>query len=118
MIPRYKAGPVEYWLAEMLTEFINGFIGGLGGGALAGTGTSVAAVSTGLWVGDGYLTQILVGAFGMVVAALGNAFKAVVVWHHNHPFPNPFPRPTGTTNPPFSSPHETATSPASNPPAA
>lgn len=102
--PRYKAGPVEYWLAEAATQFVNGFISGLGGGALAGTGTSIAATSTGLWVGDGYITQILVGVFGMVVAALGSAFKQVIVWHHQNPFPNPWPRPTGTTQPPFPEP--------------
>lgn len=92
-MPRYKAGRVEYWLAEAATEFLNGFISGLGGGALAGAGTGVAATSAGLWTGDGYLTQILVAAFGMTVAALGNAFKHFVVWHHSHPFPNPYPRP-------------------------
>lgn len=99
--PRYKAGPVEYWLAAALTEFVNGFIGGLGGGALAGAGTGVAAHSTGLWSGADWITQILVPAFGVTIAALGNAFKHVVVWHHGNPFPNPWPAPSGNTPAPF-----------------
>lgn len=96
--PRYRAGPVEYWLAEAATEFVNGFLSGLGGGALAGAGTGVAASSTGLWAGSDWVTQILVAAFGATVAALGQAFKAFVVWHHNHPFPNPFFQKTGDSS--------------------
>lgn len=97
--PKFKGDPVSYWLAAGLTEFVNGFIGGMGGGALAGAGTGVAASSTGLWQGGEWLTQILVAAFGMTVAALGNAFKQFVVWHHANPMPNPWPAPAGGTNP-------------------
>lgn len=99
--PRYKAGPVEYWLAEAATQFVNGFISGLKGGTLAGAGTGVAAASTGLWAGADWITQILVPAFGATVAALGHGFGQFIVWHHSHEFPNPFPRPTGNTPPPF-----------------
>lgn len=99
--PRYKAGAVEYWIAEAGTVFVNGFLAGVGGGALAGAGSGVAASSTGLWAGADWLTQVLIAACGATVAALGQAFKAFVVWHHDNPFPNPWPRPTGNTNPPF-----------------
>lgn len=99
--PRYRAGPVEYWVAEAATQFVNGFISGLGGGAIAGAGTGVAASSTGLWAGSDWITQILVAAFGATLAAMGQGFKQVIVWHHNNEFPNPWPRPTGTTPPPF-----------------
>lgn len=99
--PRYKAGPIEYWLAEAATQFVNGFISGLGGGAIAGASTGVAASSTGLWAGADWITQVLVPVFGATIAALGHGFKAVVVWHHHNPIPNPFPQPTGNTNPPI-----------------
>lgn len=99
--PTYKAGPVEFWLAAAGTEFINGFLSGLGGGAIAGASTGVAASSTGLWSGSDWITQILVPVFGMTMAGLGNAFKQFIVWHHSNPVPNPWTKPTGTTNPPF-----------------
>lgn len=99
--PRYKAGPVEYWIAEAATQFVNGFIDGIGGGTLAGAGTGVAATSAGLWAGADWITQILIPIFGITMGGLGQAFKRVVVWHHNNPFPNPWPTPTGTTAAPF-----------------
>lgn len=99
--PRYKAGPVMHWVTEACTELVNGFIAGLGIGGIAGASTGVAASSTGLWSGADWITQALVPIFGMTVAALSNAMKQFIVWHHNHPFPNPWPPPTGTTAAPF-----------------
>jgi hypothetical protein len=99
--PKYRAGPVEYWLAEAGTVFVNGFISGLGGGSIAAAGSGVAASSAGLWSGADWMTQVLIVVFGATVAALGQAFKAVIVWHHSNAFPNPWPKPTGNTPPPF-----------------
>lgn len=102
-LPRYRAGPVEYWLAEAGTQFVNGFIGGLGGGALAGVGAGAAASSQGLWSGGTLVDQLLIPAYGATIAGIGHGFKQFIVWHHEHPFPNPWAQPTGSTLVPFES---------------
>lgn len=100
-LPRYKAGPVEYWLGEAITVFINGAIRGSLGGAMLGAGGGTATGTTSL--GNGMTPEtkfyITVGLFlgGMIA----NGWKSFVVWHDQHEFPNPWPAPTGTTNPPF-----------------
>jgi hypothetical protein len=45
---KYIPGPVDYWLAAALTEFINGFIAGLGGGSVVGAGMGATTAGTSL----------------------------------------------------------------------
>lgn len=103
-LPRYKAGPVEYWMGAAITEFINGFISGLGGGALVGGGVGATTAGTSLGAGISALNQVWLSLVSMGLAAAGNGLKRVIVWHDQHPFPNPWPEPTGTTGAPFNHP--------------
>lgn len=92
--PKYRPGPVEYWLAAAATEFVNGFIAGLGTGSFAGVG---AGATTGLTsAGDGLTAgkQLLLSAIAFLAAAAGNGLKRFIVWHNQNPFPNPWPAPT------------------------
>lgn len=100
--PRYKPGPVEYWLAAAFTEFVNGCIAGAGSGCFVGAGTGGAAATP---VGDA-LTPSQKGLMTIAAVLLtmaGNGVKRVVVWHDSNPFPNPYPKPT---EPPQSTPTE------------
>lgn len=99
--PRYKAGPVEYWIAEAITVFINGAIrGSLGGAALGGAGGATTGFTS---VGSGMRPEekVYVTAALFVGMMIANGWKSFVVWHDSHEFPNPWPRPTGDTKPPF-----------------
>lgn len=100
-LPRYKPGNVDYWLGELITEFINGFIAGLGGGSIVGVGVGATQATTTLGDGVSPIKQLLISVASLCLAAIGNGLKRVIVWHDQHPFPNPWPRPTGTTTPPF-----------------
>lgn len=101
-IPRYKAGPIEYWLAEAATQFINGALAGIKLGGLIGGGTGV---STSLSVIGDDLTavkQIAVAVSGFLVTMAASGIAQVSRWHENgNPVPNPWPKPTGNTHPPF-----------------
>jgi hypothetical protein len=105
--PRYKAGPVEYWLTEAFTVFINGVITRWREGALMGTGTGVATsgLIPGTEVVADHLTgmqQIIVSAVTALMALFFGALHHVGDWHKDgHPFPNPWPPKTGDTNPPI-----------------
>lgn len=92
--PKYKPGPVEYWLAAAATEFINGFIAGLGGGSFAGIGTGAATATTELGASMPPLKQITLSLVAIVATAAGNGIKRVIVWHDQHPFPNPYTPPS------------------------
>jgi len=100
-LPRYKAGVVDYWFAEAITQFVNGFISGIGGGTFVGGGTAIAASQTGATSGVDWFTHAGVAAGGIGLTAIGNGVKRVIVWHNDNPFPNPWPRPTGDTQAPF-----------------
>lgn len=100
MIPRYKPGPVEYWLAEAITEFVNGFIAGIGGGSVVGAGMGATTAGTSLGTGITALNQMWLAMASAALAAAGNGLKRVIVWHDQHPFPNPWPRPSEPNQPP------------------
>lgn len=100
-LPRYKAGPVEYWIGESITEFINGFIAGLGGGSVVGVGAGAVQATTALGDGVTPLKQLGISLASLALAAVGNGLKRVIIWHDQNPFPNPWPKPTGLTTPPF-----------------
>ena len=61
--PKYKAGPVEYWLAEAVTQFINGALAGFKIGATVGvsSGGGVAATDLGTRVSPLMNALIAVG---------------------------------------------------------
>lgn len=96
--PKYKAGPVEYWLAEALTQFINGVIAGLGGGSVAGLGVGATTATTELGNTLPPLQQLLISLATLILSATGNGVKRVIIWHDQNPFPNPYPKPPA--NPP------------------
>lgn len=100
-MPTYKAGPVEYWLGEAITEGVNGFIAGLGGGCIVGGGVGATTAGTSLGSGIPAQTQLWLSLASALLSAAGNGLKRVIVWHDRNPFPNPWPRPTGNTNPPM-----------------
>lgn len=100
-LPRYKAGPVEFWLAEAFTEFVNGFGDGWGGGVGTGAGTGVLTGTTEVGYDMTAFHQVIIAISATAAAMFGSGLQAVYVWHKTHRFPNPWPRPTGTTNPPF-----------------
>lgn len=107
--PRYKPGPVEYWLAGAFTEFINGFIAGLGGGSVVGAGMGATTAGTSLGDGLSALNQVWLALASAVMAAAGNGMKRVIVWHNSNPFPNPWPKPSA---PAPSTPSTPSTPPA------
>jgi hypothetical protein len=96
----YKAGPVEFWLTEAATQFINGFIAGwkhgvgtgAGTGALTGANPDLAAALT-AW------QQILISGGATLLAMFMSGMTQVSRWHETNPFPNPYPAPGGTTAP-------------------
>lgn len=101
-LPRYKAGPADYWVGAALTEFINGFIAGLGGGSVVGAGTGAVTANTEL--GDGVSTQhqVIIALTTVILSASGNGLKRIIVWHDRNPFPNPWlaPATPATDQPP------------------
>lgn len=92
-LPRYRAGPVEYWLAAAGTEFINGFIAGWKHGVGTGAGTGVLTGTTDVAVNLTAIQQIMVSAGATVFAMLMNGVNQITDWHKTNPFPNPWPKP-------------------------
>jgi hypothetical protein len=92
-LPRFIPGPVDYWLAAAFTEFVNGFIAGLGGGSVVGAGMGAATAGTSLGSGLTTLHQVSLALASAVLSAAGNGLKRVIVWHDRNPFPNPWPVP-------------------------
>lgn len=99
---KYKRCPVDYWATEAFTQFVNGFISGLGGGSAAGVGMGATTAGTSLGAGMTALNQVGIAITSMVLAAAGNGLKRVIVWHDQHPFPNPFGAPPTQPTPPVS----------------
>lgn len=92
-LPRYRPGPVEYWLTEAGTQFINGAIAGFKIGATVGvsSGGGVAASDLGTKVSPLVNALIAMGSILITCAACGlNRFAD---WHKTNEFPNPYPRP-------------------------
>lgn len=103
--PTYKAGPVEYWIGEAITEFANGCIDGLGVGGIVGGGTGATTAFSDLGQSMSPAKQVLLAIAGFGATLLGNGIKRFTIWHaNNHPFPNPWPKSIDTTTPPFPSP--------------
>lgn len=92
-LPSYKAGPVEYWLAEAATQFLNGAISGVKLGALIGGGTGLSTVASGLGDGLEAWKQFGVSVSGFLVTMGANGIAQVSRWHESNPFPNPYPKP-------------------------
>lgn len=101
-LPRYKAGPVEYWLAAAFTEFVNGFIDGWGAGIGTGSVTGAFTGTTELGNDMTAIHQVFLSITAVLGAMIGNGLHQVYVWHKTQRFPNPWPEPTGTTQSPFS----------------
>lgn len=91
--PKYKAGPVVYWLSAAATTFLNGFINGLGGGSFTGLGVGATTANTEIGANMSPLKQVLLAIATVAVAAVGSGFKEVIIWHKSNPFPNPYPAP-------------------------
>lgn len=87
-IPRHNPGPVEFWLRDALTEFINGFIDGLGTGTVLGAGVGVGTTSAGLWVGLPWFLQLLVPVGTMISTGFSRGFHSVITWHKTNRFPS------------------------------
>lgn len=88
---------VKAWLWEALTVFLNGCLSGLGGGSLAGAGTGMIANSS---VGEGQSPahKVIASVSALLLCAIGNGVKRVLVWHDANPIPNPSsPVPTTTS---------------------
>ena len=108
--PTYKAGPVENWLADAGTQFVNGFISGWKNAVGTGGGTGI--LTGGLIPGTEQVAtnitpiqQIAISAGAAGFSMFMSGMNQVSSWHENgHPFPNPWPMPTGTTTPPFAPP--------------
>lgn len=89
--PSYKAGVVERWIGEALTQFLNGFIRGwkhaavVGGGtgALTGLNPEIAMTMT-AW------NQILISVGSVVFTMTASGLNQVIDWHANNPVPNPW----------------------------
>lgn len=104
-IPRYKAGPVEYWIGAAVTEFINGAIDGISLGGLVGGGTGGLTAFSGLGETLPAFKQVLLAISGFAATMVATGVRRVSTWHANgNPFPNPWPSPVGNTNPPFPTP--------------
>lgn len=88
---KYTPGPIFYWFAAAVTEFINGCIAGVGGGSLVGVGMGATTATTELGNGMSAFHQIILSVASAALAALGNGCKRVIVWHGSgNPFPNPW----------------------------
>lgn len=103
--PRYKPGPVEYWCTEAGTQFINGFIAGWKPAVGVGAGTGAVTgmnqdIANNITAGQ----QIIVSAATIALSMFFSGTNQFIRWHETNPFPNPFPKPTGTTQPPFPTP--------------
>lgn len=91
-LPTYKAGPVEYWLTEAATQFINGALGGIKLGGLIGGGTGVTTNMASITTDLSAPKQLLVAVSGFLVTMFAAGIAQVSTWHqNNNPFPNPYP---------------------------
>lgn len=99
-LPRYKAGPVDYWITEAATQFINGAIAGWKIGATVGVGSGggLAASPAGERIGPVLNALIAVSSIALVCIASGAA--RFHEWHKTNELPNPF----FPTKPPFTPP--------------
>lgn len=99
--PRYRAGPIEYWLAEAGTQFVNGAIGGFKIGAFGGGGggLGLAASPVGEKISPLLNALFTIGSILLICAAAGAA--RFHDWHKTNEFPNPYPKPSGNSQPPF-----------------
>jgi hypothetical protein len=92
--PTYKVGPIEYWLAEAATQFINGAISGVKLGGLIGGGTGVTGNMASLTADLPAFKQVLIAVSGFLVTMAASGVAAVSDWHRNgNPFPNVMPKP-------------------------
>lgn len=92
-LPKYKAGPVEYWLAEAATQFLNGALSGIKLGGLIGGGTGLSTFASGIGDDLTAFKQFGVAVSGFLVTMAANGVAQVSRWHESNPFPNPYPRP-------------------------
>lgn len=93
-LPRYRAGPIEYWLSEAATQFLNGALSGVKLGGLIGGGTGASASFSSIADGMPPFKQVLLAISGFLVTMAASGIVAVSDWHRNgNPFPNPFPKP-------------------------
>lgn len=100
--PKYKPGPVEYWIGEALTQFVNGFISGWRHGVGTGAGTGILTGTTEVAANMTAAQQIMVSAGATLFAMFMSGINQVSTWHEaGHPFPNPWPASTGNTTPPI-----------------
>lgn len=100
--PKYKAGPVEYWLGEAFTQFVNGFISGWKHGVGTGAGTGVLTGTTDVAQSLTAWQQILVSAGATLFAMVMSGVSQVSSWHESGAkFPNPWVSQTGNTNSPI-----------------
>lgn len=72
------------WVTDAATVGVNGFVSGLGAGTIVG-GTAAATTD----VSDPQ-TITMNAAIGLLIAAVANGVKRIVVWHDSNPIPNPF----------------------------
>lgn len=101
-LPRYKAGPIEYWLGEAITQFANGFISGWRHGVGTGAGTGILTGTTEVAANMTAWQQIVISGGATLFAMVMSGINQVSSWHENgHPVPNPWQPPTGNTNPPI-----------------
>lgn len=104
-LPTYKAGPVEFWIGEAITEFVNGFIAGWKHGVGTGAGTGILTGSTDMAANLTASQQIMVSAGATLFAMFMSGVSQVSSWHEaGNRFPNPWPKSTGNTTPPFPAP--------------
>jgi hypothetical protein len=95
--PKYKAGPVEFWLSEAATQFVNGAIAGFKTGATVGvfSGGGVAASDFANRVSPFMNALIAVG--GILATCTAAGINRVIDWHKSNEFPNPYPKPPAPT---------------------
>ena len=91
----YEVGPIEYWLAEAATQFINGALSGIKLGGLIGGGTGGVTAFTPIGDGVGGIKQVLLSISGFIVTMAASGVAQFLDWHKGHPFPNPLPPPSG-----------------------
>lgn len=92
--PKYKQGPVEYWLWEAGTQFINGALAGIKLGGLIGGGTGVTGNIASITADLSAWKQVMVAVSGFLVTMAASGVAQVSDWHKSgHPFPNPYPAP-------------------------
>lgn len=95
--PKYKAGPVEYWLAEAATQFLNGAIAGFKIGAVGGGGGGIGLAASPVGDKISPLTNALVTIAGIAVICAAAGAARFHDWHKANEFPNPYPKPSTLT---------------------